>query len=499
VSDPPALSVLIPWCDRDELQLTLAANAPALGAFGAEILVINCGGDRERLHRLIAAAEATPVRQLDISAPRFNKAMALNVGLAHSRSDTIFVLDADVALLGDILAEAKAITENRSFVTMQWVYESEPATPLAMRQSGLANNFSSLTNNFVASLVNSHNLELHFRDGTVLNHQLTRQDALGNKRAGPGLLFAAKRDLLEIQGFNSELQGWGWEDDDVLVRLQHVSGLRRVQKGEALHLTHGDDRRALRGPRHQSDQVNFMKCCRNYNNGIFTGSYSADIAYAASRLAETPAELPAARQLIRCTQAEEPSFLSAPEYCGDEDGVRRESEQQRKGPPASIEELLLEAELRKFPLRDCAVLHAGIASSGLASRLSPLCRHITLVTTKEAGHLNLPNCRTVVCNKYGRTFREHLPLDAYDVIVDGRIMSDPCCLYHLKALLENYSSLLAPAGRLITIKQGPGLQLSEIDFACLANGFGFDMTKSGCGVYTLKLRASSVTPVHSQC
>lgn len=283
--DKPPLSILIPWCQREELQLTLVANTPVFRALEAEVLVLNCAGDSERVGHLIAASEAIAVRQLDISAPRFNKALALNIGLSCSRSDTVLTLDADVTLLGDALVEAKALTKNHSFVTIEWVYESEP--PDDVKQPEFANNFSDLANNFVVAVESGAFLEFHFRDGTTFQHQLSRRDLFGNKRAGPGLLLAAKRDLLEIHGFNSELQSWGWEDDDVLVRLQHV-GLRRVQKGEALHLAHGDNRRILRGPRRQSDLANFLRCCRNYNDGLFLGTYHSDVAWAEGRVTEIP-------------------------------------------------------------------------------------------------------------------------------------------------------------------------------------------------------------------
>lgn len=279
MSGKPALSVLIPWYERDELQLTLTKNAPAFRSHGVEVLVLNCGGDSSRLRGLIAASEATGVRQVDISAPRFNKSLALNIGLSRSRSDTILTLDADVVLLDDFLEAAKDLPDGKSFVTIEWVHESEPA-PLNSHQPGMVGNFAT-------AMLSSSAVEFHFRDGTTVQHQLSRRDMFGNRRAAPGLLLVNKRDLLAIQGHNSQLEGWGWEDDDVLVRLQYVQRLQRIQKGAALHLTHGDDRRILRGSRKQSDQINFLKCCRNYNNGIFLGTYDADVAWAADKVTET--------------------------------------------------------------------------------------------------------------------------------------------------------------------------------------------------------------------
>lgn len=282
----PSLSILIPWCDRDELGVTLTANGPYFRELEAEVLVLNCGGDSARLRQLVSDCGVTGTRQLDIAAPRFNKSLALNVGIAYSNADSVFVLDADITLLKDALAGAIAFTKDGCFVTIEWVYESESSAGGVGKAPEQASNLSSLTNDFVAAVVSSTILTFRFRDGKAVQHQVSRKDFLGTTRAAPGLLLAAKPHLVEIQGYNSELQSWGWEDDDVLIRLKHVLGLRHIQRGEALHLTHGDDRRILRGSRRQSDQLNFMKCCRNYNSGNFLGSYQADIAWATGKVCE---------------------------------------------------------------------------------------------------------------------------------------------------------------------------------------------------------------------
>ena len=73
MNGPPQFSVLIPWRQRDEIRLTLAANAPTFRANDAEILVLNCGGDHEQLRTLIAGSGVAGVQQLDIASSQFNK------------------------------------------------------------------------------------------------------------------------------------------------------------------------------------------------------------------------------------------------------------------------------------------------------------------------------------------------------------------------------------------------------------------------------------------
>jgi glycosyltransferase involved in cell wall biosynthesis len=270
----PRLSVLIPWYQRDELAQTLAANALSFGSMEAEVLILNCGGESGRLTELVRTSKTAAVRQIDITAGRFNKSLALNLGLKFSRSDYVFTLDADIILLDDHLQEA-ALLDEGCFSTIEWVYESQPAR-----------NSTQFTEDTAPPLPADSILELRFRNGARVKHQLSRRDASGNRYASPGLLLVRKRDLLEIEGYNSQLQGWGWEDDDVLVRLQYTRGLKRLLRGKATHLTHGDDRRVFDSTRGRSDQRNFIKCCWNYNRGNFAGTYRADTQWAADKVSE---------------------------------------------------------------------------------------------------------------------------------------------------------------------------------------------------------------------
>jgi N-terminal domain of galactosyltransferase len=490
MNDKPALSILIPWCERDELRLTLAANAPAFRGHDAEVLIINCGGSGQRLRDIISASEVTCVRQLDLSIPRFNRSLALNVGLSRARSDTIFVSDADVVLLSDLPVEAM---DERSFVTIEWVYESE-----AIEMKEPADRSDS-----AVTLANTPTLELNFRDGSRVRHQLSGRDRFGNRRAVAGLLLAKKRDLLNIQGYNSDLETWGWEDNDVIVRLQYVLGLQRVLSGTALHLTHGDIRRALSGSRSQSNRRNLISCCRNYNNGLFLGSYHADIANLADKVTETFVDVVAPKvpgAIVQHAGQRSPFLISGPKDCGDENGTMRESGGKWSKLPPSVGELLIEAALRKSPLENFNILHVGIGASRMATQLSSRCRHITGVTLNEserslAVNLCLQNYDVAMCNKYSEGFRGHLPLSAYDMIIDHNLARHTCCQRHLMALMENYSCVLAPTGSLVTAEHGIDgsptdscCKLSEADLESLAEQFNLCVTRAGCGVFSLARR-----------
>ncbi|MBV9761967.1 MAG: glycosyltransferase family 2 protein [Acidobacteriaceae bacterium] len=489
----PHLSILIPWREREELALTLLANTPIFEAHDTEVIVLNCGGSSSRVHELMAGSGLRTLRHIDIPVEHFNKSLALNVGIYVSRAELVMVLDTDIVLLSDIYAESDALGSGGSFTTVEWVHESEP--------SGLANLDRTGAPAYVTDLVRSTFLEFSLKDGKQVTYQLAHGDLIAGKRAGPGLLFARKSDLLAINGYNSELNTWGWEDDDVLFRLQCLRGLQRMQKGSALHLSHDDGRRVLNQSANDSDRQNFLKCWQNYKQGNFLGTYSSDAESMKGGIEEIAIDGGTEEASEVCVQSNPhdiPYFESGPLFCGAEDGLTIEHRPDWSKRISSIDQLLLEATLKKERLRDCSILHIGIGNSGFAQRFSPYVRHITGVTVDHAefavaSSFALRNYSPVICNKYSRNLVRALPLRGYDCIVDNNIASFACCQLHLKTVIDNYASLLLPGGSALTIQTGmdwsatdPCWRLTGSDLARLAGDVGLTVTKSRHGVYALR-------------
>src|SRR5689334_21441189 len=77
------LAVITAWRNRPELLATLNHNAIALRD-AASVTVVNCGGNRRRLRSLLQATSIPLVRVVHITARRFNKCLAINLGVAHA-------------------------------------------------------------------------------------------------------------------------------------------------------------------------------------------------------------------------------------------------------------------------------------------------------------------------------------------------------------------------------------------------------------------------------
>jgi len=276
--DRSPLSVVIPWCDRPEIATTLRRNAPHFTATGADVVVVNCGGDPDRLTEALSGELFSGLRRLDLPAPAFNKGLALNLGVAAAHSERLFLLDADIVLGEDVLAAGLALLAKPCFVTIDRVVESRPGPPperTSLREVG-------------------HILELVGPRNRRIRLETNRARFRDNSRSGPGLLLLAREDFLAVDGMNSDLEGWGWEDLDLLVRLQFALRLPRRSVGSVVHLSHGDEVRSFEGPTPgANEQRNYAMCLANYGFGHYRGTYEDDVAVWTGRIANSEKDEPA--------------------------------------------------------------------------------------------------------------------------------------------------------------------------------------------------------------
>jgi N-terminal domain of galactosyltransferase len=269
----PYLSVLIPWCNREEIGNAVHLNQGLFNSHGVEVLLINCGGDTSQLHRLLSPAVVGNLRHIEIPRVRFNKSLALNIGVFFSRAHSILILDADIILKSDFLAAARILTDKSAFVTLARVRESIPE--YTWPSSANQNEHDVIA---MCSLERIVDLEFAWSDGTTTHLAANHDNAVDGTRAGPGILMVKKEDLLAIDGYNSELELWGWEDNDVQLRLQAVLARNHVEYGDAVHLSHGDERRVLQGrQRYETNLENFSYLCKRYSTGNLSGTYSQDV------------------------------------------------------------------------------------------------------------------------------------------------------------------------------------------------------------------------------
>jgi glycosyltransferase involved in cell wall biosynthesis len=262
------ITTIIPWSQRPELAETLRQNRPFFEAMRSEVVVVNCGGDSQALRQLLASRDLVRTSQIDLPATRFNRGLALNIGLHEALDGIVFLLDADILLTSNLRPHAETCVQRNCFAVLSGLTALPPRTP----------RFTPPAGSFLQKIVADVHDSYHWADGTVTKVLRARLDCGPDRRAAPGIMLVQKQHLLKAGGYRSDFVGWGWEDIDVQVRLSRL-GVDCIHINEEIrHLEHGDDKRDLGGPMAERENANRSRVWDAYCAGNFIGTYESDVA-----------------------------------------------------------------------------------------------------------------------------------------------------------------------------------------------------------------------------
>ena len=173
-------TALIPWCGRAEIRETLHHNAPILEAMACVPIVVNCGGDSHDLEHILRGSGLREVTQIDVPAPRFNKSLALNIGIDAAPPGIVLVLDADVLLTAGVADLLPDGARGDRFVTFNGVV-ARPAPPPPPYVGPTS---------FLQTLINESLTTFVWADGTTTTVLRGSTDRASGRRLGPGLLLS---------------------------------------------------------------------------------------------------------------------------------------------------------------------------------------------------------------------------------------------------------------------------------------------------------------------
>ncbi|HEX8561047.1 MAG TPA: galactosyltransferase-related protein [Pyrinomonadaceae bacterium] len=269
-----SLSIVVSWRDRAELGGALPGLLATAREVDGDVTVVNFGGSPEML-RAQLGERAPEVRVVEVRGQEyFNKSCAQNLGAAHTTGALLFFCDCDIVLEpGDVKHLAGLLTTRPgTFGTLAGVRESQ-------------------TNSRGGKHIVRFGYELLIvtADGRRLSIVDNEEDANDGSRQAPGLLMARRADFLSVNGYNSKLHGWGWEDQDMISRLTLGAGLERVVHGHAVHLSHDDHARVSNYPvadRWESRDRMFRQALANYDEANFRGTYDLDVERIASQVVD---------------------------------------------------------------------------------------------------------------------------------------------------------------------------------------------------------------------
>jgi glycosyltransferase involved in cell wall biosynthesis len=253
------ISVIIPWCNRQTIATTARLNLPFFQ--NKEIIVVNFGGNKNDIISAFSKLDIDDISiiHVDNDDGQFNKSMAINIGIWQAQGSYIFILDEDIRICSFDIEEALSWIERQCVVTLGYVVDELGSLP---KWGG---NLTTLR----------HLIELSFADHTTALVETSAINCGNFSRSCPGLLMGKRSWFMDLQGYNSDLKGWGWEDIDVLVRLSRL-GYQRKQVGWGWHLWEGDVPNPT-AEKIASEMANRALALANYAEANFFGSLERDI------------------------------------------------------------------------------------------------------------------------------------------------------------------------------------------------------------------------------
>ncbi|MEC4804624.1 MAG: glycosyltransferase [Jaaginema sp. PMC 1079.18] len=191
--------------------------------------IIICDGGStqpEILNTLATFASNSSIQVIHYPITAFNKAVLINQGIRQAQAETLLISDADIVWNPTaFIALIETIkSQPRSICHIENVVESDGKNQALARQR---------YHYFIqsSSIINAEKMVIIQKSKTSLKN-----------RPGCGLVCARRETFWQLGGYKEIFQGWGWEDQDLLIRAE-VLDIPILQAGQVLHLSHSDESR----------------------------------------------------------------------------------------------------------------------------------------------------------------------------------------------------------------------------------------------------------------
>ncbi len=218
------------WHEALELSLKSALTQTHLPD---EIIIADDGSTFETKELIDKIAKESKVRIIHSwqEDNGFRLARSRNLAISKSSSEYIIIIDGDMILDKNFIADHLACAEQKIYLQGSRVLLNE-----TISNEILTNNFFVKPSIFSKKIINKHNM-LHLPALRVLLCQRSNQK-LRRIRGCNFSLF--KKDIIMVNGFNEEFNKWGREDSEFVQRLYNMGIKRKNLKfaGIQYHLYH---------------------------------------------------------------------------------------------------------------------------------------------------------------------------------------------------------------------------------------------------------------------
>lgn len=196
-----------------------------------EILIAD-DGSSEETKNLIAGFQKksiVPLHHFWHEDKGFRKAIILNKAIAAAKGDYIIQVDGDCIIHKDFVRDHKAFAQANVYLFGSRVNIQEK---------------------FLPKLFASHKIKFNFFDEGIkkrtrnlripaLSSLYKTTDEVSDKLRGCNVSYW-KKDVVAVNGYNEEFEGWGREDSELIIRMMHngVLGRRLRYRGIVYHIWH---------------------------------------------------------------------------------------------------------------------------------------------------------------------------------------------------------------------------------------------------------------------
>ncbi len=264
-----SLDIVIPVKDRQTVERCVSTlNAQMAQVTGFRLgRILLCDGGSQTVaccQQLENVSRLPAVEILSLPHEGFNKAWLLNQGLQAASASVVILSDVDILWPAETLESmaTAAVAHPNTLYYVQDVQESDPNNVAAKRSRYAYRLTQMATHTRVELSVDSQTVDSQTQDF----------------RPGCGLVCARRSLFQQIGGYRDCFQGWGWEDQDLLMRAQ-LLGYQVQAVGKVTHLSHGDSGRnafAEQLSPQESRDRNIRRCLAGLADGKLKGDLSIE-------------------------------------------------------------------------------------------------------------------------------------------------------------------------------------------------------------------------------
>lgn len=196
-----------------------------------EILIAD-DGSSEKTKKLIADFQKksiVPLSHFWHEDKGFRKAIILNKAIAAAKGEYIIQVDGDCIMHEDFVRDHKALAQPNVYLFGSRVNIQEKYLPKLFATQKIKFNF------FDEGIKKrTRNLRI-----PALSSFYKTTDEISDKMRGCNVSYW-KKDVVAVNGYNEEFEGWGREDSELIIRMMHngVLGRRLRYRGIVYHIWH---------------------------------------------------------------------------------------------------------------------------------------------------------------------------------------------------------------------------------------------------------------------